>query len=114
MIDPNTPIPLVKAPVFPATSRYHAVGTATLETADGRTVAYLRRRFVPLPEQFGTLAIHIVAAGDRIDTVTAAYLGDPEQFWRVCDANLTERPEELVAQPGAQVRIGTPQGVPGA
>ncbi len=114
MTDPNTPIPLVKAPAFPPTSRYHAVGTATLATADGRAVAYLRRRFVPPPDQFGTLAVHAVAPGDRIDTVTAAYLGDPEQFWRVCDANLALRPEELAEQPGRQVRIGTPQGVPGA
>jgi hypothetical protein len=111
--DPNTPTPVVKAPAFPPTSRYYGVETTSLLTADGRTVAYLRRRFVPPPDRFGTLAVHVVAQGDRIDTVTAAYLGDPDQFWRVCDANGAVRPAELVEEPGRVVRIGTPEGVPG-
>ena len=114
MNDPNTPIPVVKAPAFPPTSRYYGVETAALVTADGRTIAYLRRRFVPPPERIGTLAVHVVAQGDRIDNVTATYLGDPEQFWRVCDANYVLRPEELVDEPGREVRIGTAEGLPGA
>ena len=32
---------------------------------------------------------------DRLDNVTAVYLGDPEQFWRVCDANNALRPAEM-------------------
>ena len=33
--------------------------------------------------------------GDRLDNVSAQYLGDPEQFWRLCDANNAMEPEEL-------------------
>ena len=43
--------------------------------------------------------------GDRLDNVTAKYLGDPEQFWRLCDANGAMRPEELTETIGNRVRI---------
>ncbi len=56
---------------------------------------------------------HTVTQGDRLDNVTAHYLGDPEQFWRVCDANNAMRPAEL-EEVGRRVRITLPEGVPGA
>lgn len=97
---------------FPPTSRYSAVGTATLETADGRTIVYLKRRFVPPPERFELLQEHQVAQGDRLDNITAQYLGDPEQFWRICDANGVLDPAELEAV-GRRIRITLPEGIPG-
>ena len=36
-----------------------------------------------------------VTEGDRLDNITARFLGDPTQFWRVCDANLALLPDEL-------------------
>jgi hypothetical protein len=42
----------LKATAFPLTSRYHGIDTAIKETADGKTIIYLRRRFVPPPERF--------------------------------------------------------------
>ena len=36
-----------------------------------------------------------MAQGDRLDLITARTLGDPEQFWRVCDANDALDPAEL-------------------
>ena len=33
--------------------------------------------------------------GDRLDLLAARYLGDPTQFWRLCDATGALRPEEL-------------------
>jgi hypothetical protein len=99
--------------VFPATSRYHDVETATFEVPDGREVVYLRRRFVPSPDRFALLQVHVVAAGDRLDNVTAHYLGDPEQFWRIADANGAQRPEELVERVGRRLRITLPEGLPG-
>ena len=39
--------------------------------------------------------------GDRLDNITAKYLGDPEQFWRMCDANGAMRPEELTETIGS-------------
>jgi hypothetical protein len=100
--------------VFGPTSRYRDVPTATLELPDGRRVVYLRRRFVPSPDRFALLEIHVVAGTDRLDNVTARHLGDPEQFWRIADANRAMRPEELVERPGRRLRITLPEGVPGA
>ncbi len=98
---------------FPVTSRYYGILTATLETADGKTIVYLRRRLVPPPEQFALLQEHTVTEGDRLDNITAQYLGDPEQFWRVCDANGAMRPEELTEIIGRRLRIALPEGIPG-
>ena len=98
---------------FPPTSRYHAIEVATLVTPDGRTVSYLRRRFVPPPERFDLLQEHSVTQGDRLDNITAQYLGDPEQFWRLCDANGAMEPEELTDSIGRRLRITLPEGIPG-
>jgi hypothetical protein len=98
--------------VFSPTSRYYLVPTALLELADGSTVAYLRRRFAPQPERLALVQEHLVELGDRLDNVTARYLDDPEQFWRVADANRALRPEEL-EEVGRRLRITLPEGVPG-
>ena len=93
---------------FPPTSRYFGIETTTIETRDGETYAYLRRRFVPQPERFSTLLEHVVVQGDRLDNITAQYLGDPEQFWRICDANLAVRPDDLTAEPGTRLLLPVP------
>src|SRR6266568_8127236 len=99
--------------MFPVTSRYYGLATTTLETVDGKTIVYVRRRFVPPPERFELLQEHTVAEGERLDTITAQYLGDPEQFWRVCDANGAVRPDELTDTVGRRLRITLPEGIPG-
>lgn len=117
MIDPLTAFMQANAltpAAFPPTSRYHGIDTATLETADGRTIVYVRRRFVPPPERFALLQEHLVAQGDRLDNLAARYLGDPEQFWRLCDANGAMRPEELTEFVGRKLRITLPEGIPEA
>ena len=98
---------------FSPNSRYHGIGTAKLTTLDGRTVVFIKRRFVPAPEEFALIQEHSVIQGDRLDNITAKYLGDPEQFWRLCDANGAIRPDELTETIGAKVRITLPQGIPG-
>jgi hypothetical protein len=98
---------------FAPTSRYHDVEVAQLALPDGRTIAYLRRRFVPPAESFALLREHTVRAGDRLDQVAAMHLGDPEQFWRVADANGAVAPEELTDVVGRRLRITLPAGVPG-
>lgn len=99
--------------MFPPTSRYHGIETTELETEPGRTVRYLRRRIVPRPEGFALLHEHVVVAGDRLDNVTATHLGDPEQFWRLGDANRALHPDELTAVLGRRLRITLPDGIPG-
>ena len=98
---------------FPLNSRYHE--TPQLETTlpDGRTVVFLARRFLPPPETLATLGYHAVVEGERIDSVAAAELGDPVQWWRLADANGATDPEEMVDEVGALVRITLPEGVPG-
>lgn len=107
------PLPL-KATLFPPTSRYHGIDTVSLETVNGRKIIHLRRRFVPPPESFVLLQEHTVKEGERLDNITAKYLGDPEQFWRLCDANNAIRPEELTKAVGDKLRITLPEGIPGS
>ena len=98
---------------FSYLSRYVGIDTATMETGRGKTVVFLRRRFVPPPERFALLQVHEVRDNERLDNIAAQYLGDPEQFWRICDANRAMRPEELTETVGKQLRITLPEGVPG-
>jgi len=98
--------------MFPINSRYYGVATVTLETEDGKQIVYLRRRFVPAPESFDLLIEHSVSEGERLDNITALYLGDPEQFWRLCDANGVIRPDELTETVGRRIRITLPEGIP--
>lgn len=100
------------ATLFPPTSRYHGIETSILETAAGTQVIYIRRRFLPSPERFALLQEHVVAQGERLDNITALFLGDPEQFWRLCDANAAMHPEEM-EELGRRLRITLPEGVPG-
>jgi hypothetical protein len=97
---------------FPMNSRYATTDTTTLTLADGTEVVYLRRRFVPSPENFALLQEHFVVEGERLDVITAHYIGDPEQFWRICDANPILHPGELTEAAGAVIRITLPEGVP--
>lgn len=119
MTDPNQALQAIlqpgglKSSLFPPTSRYSGIDTLTLETADFRTIIYLKRRFVPPPENFTLLQEHVVSEGERLDNITAAYLGDPEQFWRICDANGAMQPEELTRTAGRRLRITLPEGIPG-
>jgi hypothetical protein len=98
---------------FPPASRYNGIETTTIETAEGKVIIHLRRRFVPPPERFALLQEHVVVQGERLDNITAEYLGDPEQFWRVCDANGAMLPDELTETAGRRLRITLPEGVPG-
>ena len=100
--------------MFSLTSRYYGIETAELVTAAGQTVKYVRRRLLPAAERFALLQEHVVSGGERLDNIAARYLGDPEQFWRICDANNTIDPDELTRLIGARIRITLPEGVPGA
>jgi len=99
--------------MFSLTSRYYGIPTTTLETPDGRKIAYVRRRFVPPPERFELLLEHVVTQAERLDNITAQYFADPELFWRLCDANGAIRPEELIETIGRRLRITLPEGIPG-
>lgn len=97
--------------MFEPTSRYARVADATLTVLDEdgrpRVIVYKRRRFIPAGAGSTTLVEHTVAQGERLDNITARYLGDPTQFWQVCDANSVLEPAEL-EELGRAVRIALP------
>lgn len=97
---------------FPANSRYAATEAAELQQPGGQRVVYLRRRFVPDPSHFVTLQEYRVVEGDRIDRMAAAVLGDPEQFWRLPDANGDLDPRDL-EEVGRRIRLTLPGGMGG-
>lgn len=91
--------------MFEPTSRYFGLETTTLTLSDGREVRYVRRRFLPPAAPGAIFAEHTVAEGERLDHITARYLGDPELFWQLCDINNAMRPDELTAEIGRQLRV---------
>jgi len=103
----------LKTNAFPSTSRYYSSKIATMETVKGNVVNYLRRRILPQTNRFSVITEHSVKEGDRLDNITNSYLGDPEQFWRLCDANGALNPDELTEIPGTSVNITLPEGITG-
>ena len=95
------------ATLLSPTSRYHNMPVKTRTLPDGRTVAFLPRRFPDDPAQMRTLVEHLASEGDRLDRLAADYLGDPTLYWMICDANLVLDPDEVLAEPGTRVIIAT-------
>jgi hypothetical protein len=90
-------------------SRYESISETSLLAKDGRAIRYKRMRFIPLgkspPRLFAKAEL-----GERPDLMALRTIGDPEQFWRLCDLNLVRRPVELTAIPGRLVAIPAPEG----
>jgi nucleoid-associated protein YgaU len=95
--------------MFGQGSRYVSLTVKTLESidADGqpRQIRYVERRFLPPAGSGQTALEHVVVQGDRLDNITAKYLGDPTQFWRIADANGVMQPEEITEEVGRRIRI---------
>jgi hypothetical protein len=90
-------------------SRYENISETSLDVRDGRTIRYKRMRFIPP----GTSPPRLFAKaelGDRPDLMAFRTIGDPEQFWRLCDLNVVPRPVDLTAVPGTRVAIPAPEG----
>jgi hypothetical protein len=96
--------------MFTPTSRYAEIETATYVDGEGRELRYVRRRFLPPAASLSLLAEHTLTEGERLDHIAAQGLGDPEQFWRLCDANVCLHPDELTAELGRRLRIPLLQG----
>jgi hypothetical protein len=95
--------------MFEVTSRYYNLKTNTYTSPDGSEITYKLRRFLPQGADLSLLQEVTVLQGDRLDLITARTLGEPEQFWRVCDANDAMDPEDLTAEIGRTLRIPIPQ-----
>ena len=96
--------------MFDRTSRYYSIETATMELAGGRRIRYKRRRFLPQAEDMQLLVEVPVTASDRLDLIAFRTLGEPDQYWRICDANNAMNPDSLLDPGGAPVRVPIPTG----
>lgn len=76
---------------FPG-SRYLNVPDAVHVDASGREIVYKLLRPIPLPP---TQQGHAVALGQRLDHIAFQHYGDPEQYWRIADANRAFHPADL-------------------
>jgi hypothetical protein len=94
--------------MFDQNSRYVKLQNRSLTAKDGATIIYKERRFLPQGDKIPILQQVSVMAGDRIDLVTSRTLGNPEQFWRVCDANNAMYPLNLTFEPGRVLLIPVP------
>lgn len=89
--------------MFEPTSRYANIDDATIErqkkeerevgavttTTTRITYRYKKRRFIPMERQ-PAISHLTVTGGDRLDQIVAKLLGDPEQYWQICDANFDD------------------------
>ena len=93
MIDPN--------------SRYATTPTAEHVTPLGETIVYLRRRFIDPASAHTPIARVVVTEQDRLDLISARTIGDPLQYWSICDANEAMRPADLESPAGRVLWVGT-------
>jgi hypothetical protein len=94
--------------MFDPTSRYYNLPIRSISLFDGgemREIKYVQRRFIPASSDMTTVIEHMVTEGERLDNIAARYIGDPTQFWRICDANDAVRPQELTERMGRMIRI---------
>ncbi len=95
--------------MFEYTSRYYNLEQKKIESARGRTITYVKRRFLPQGKEIPVLGEVIINEGDRLDLITYQTLGEPEQFWQICDANNAMNPVELTEELGSSLVIPLPQ-----
>jgi nucleoid-associated protein YgaU len=98
--------------MFESKSRYAEIENTTLTTEKGRVILYKRRRFLPQRDEMSVLQEVAVVAGDRLDLIASRTLGDPEQYWLICDANNAMYPPDLIdleKDPDKVLRISVPR-----
>jgi hypothetical protein len=74
-------------------SRYESVPEGVFTDARGRQIPFKLLRIIA---DAPSLQTRTVQSLDRLDMIAFKYYDDPEQFWRVCDANLAILPDELL------------------
>ena len=100
--------------MFDQTSRYYKLKTLSYQKrreAKDRIdhqniIVYKERRFLPPLKNITILQEVTIKVGERIDNIAYNSIGDPEQFWRICDANEEMHPLEMTSEPGKMLRIG--------
>lgn len=96
--------------MFDRKSRYYDVENTILVRRDGERIAYKKRRFLPKIDRDVEHPLVEAVDQDRLDLLAARILGDPEQFWRICDVNGVMNPFELLDEPGKWIKVPLPGG----
>lgn len=91
--------------MFQTNSRYIDIDNKSTQTEDGKTTLYKKRRFLPKASDMIFVQEISIAKGDRLDNIATRFIGDPEQFWRICDSNNILHPLELTNNPGRTIRV---------
>ncbi len=88
-------------------SRYAHSEQLRRPDASGRPVRYLAARILPLGETVAGSTGTLVKATEvnRLDLVAYRALRDPEQAWRIADANDAMDPFELTTTPGVSLKV---------
>ena len=87
------------------TGRYGELPIRRHVLADGSSVRFRARRFLPADGATTTRTLVPVDGVTRIDQVAAQHIGDPAAWWRICDANSVMTPAELEVDVGREIRI---------
>jgi hypothetical protein len=95
--------------MFSSTSRYAVCPDHIHQASDGSRIPHKARRFLPQPARLPGRRLATVTQGERLDTLTARSLGNPQLFWRIADANGALDPFALVSVPGRRLRVPVPQ-----
>lgn len=95
--------------MFVANSRYYQIEEAKFTAADGRVIVYKRRRILPLSSTMQLAAEVKLVQGERLDLISSRLLGDPEQFWQICDSNDAMNPKDLTTVPGRILKVSMPR-----
>jgi hypothetical protein len=93
---------------FPPNSRYHNVPLRKKTAPDGTDVTFVGRRIIPAMDRYRALDRYRTATDSRIDNVAAEVFGDPEQYWRICDANGEAEPATATTPAGRLLVIPMP------
>lgn len=90
--------------LFPPNSRYARVPIRETTLADGTKRQFVGRRIIPQTGRYQALDRHRADGDQRIDGIAADSFGDPELYWRICDANGDADPG-LAAQPEGRLIV---------
>lgn len=93
---------------FPRNSRYFAVAIRQRVAADGAVETFVGRRIIPATARYRALDHYRTQTNDRIDGVANRFYGDPEQYWRICDANGEAEPARVTEPDGRLLLIPMP------
>lgn len=89
--------------MFSPASRYFELPDRVWVGPDGREVTYKSRRLLPRDVRLG--GVTAVAQSERLDLVAFRILRMPDQFWRLCDANMAMSPFDLTEPSGQVLRL---------